>query len=125
MMKNQRGASVLGIVLIILCLGLLFKLAIGIIPAYVGEYQLRRLIAHEVKQANEAKLSDRKLLESVNRQLDINNRRDLKAQDVIQFVNRAPGSLRVKLVYEESYRYYGNTYIINRFNTEIKPKDAK
>lgn len=123
--NNQRGSSVTGIVLLIICLGLLGKLGIGIIPAYVGEYQLRKLVAQEVEKANAARLTDRKFLDALNQQLSINANYDTKAEDVIQFMNKTPGALRVKIMYEDTYQYYGNTYIVNRFEREITPEDAK
>lgn len=123
--NNQRGSSVTGIVLLIICLGLLGKLGIGIIPAYVGEYQLRKLVAQEVEKANAARLTDRKFLDALNQQPSINANYDTKAEDVIQFMSKTPGALRVKIMYEDTYQYYGNTYIVNRFEREITPEDAK
>lgn len=123
--KYERGASVSGVVLLIVCLGLLFKLAIGVIPAYVGEYQLRKLVADELVKANSAKLSETKFLQALDQQLSINANYNTKAKDVILFTNKTPGNLQVRLVYEETYQYYGNTYIVNRFDRPITAADAK
>lgn len=123
--KYERGASVSGVVLLIVCLGLLFKLAIGVIPAYVGEYQLRKLVAHELVKANSAKLSETKFLQALDQQLSINANYNTKAKDVILFTSKTPGNLQVRLVYEETYQYYGNTYIVNRFDRPITAADAK
>lgn len=123
--KYERGASVSGVVLLIVCLGLLFKLAIGVIPAYVGEYQLRKLAADELVKANSAKLSETKFLQALDQQLSINANYNTKAKDVILFTNKTPGNLQVRLVYEETYQYYGNTYIVNRFDRPITAADAK
>lgn len=123
--KYERGASVSGVVLLIVCLGLLFKFAIGVIPAYVGEYQLRKLVADELVKANSAKLSETKFLQALDQQLSINANYNTKAKDVILFTNKTPGNLQVRLVYEETYQYYGNTYIVNRFDRPITAADAK
>lgn len=123
--KYERGASVSGVVLLIVCLGLLFKLAIGVIPAYVGEYQLRKLVAHELVKANSAKLGETKFLQALDQQLSINANYNTKAKDVILFTSKTPGNLQVRLVYEETYQYYGNTYIVNRFDRPITAADAK
>lgn len=123
--KYERGASVSGVVLLIVCLGLLFKFAIGVIPAYVGEYQLRKLVADELVKANSAKLSETKFLQALDQQLSINANYNTKAKDVILFTSKTPGNLQVRLVYEETYQYYGNTYIVNRFDRPITAADAK
>lgn len=123
--KYERGASVSGVVLLIVCLGLLFKLAIGVIPAYVGEYQLRKLVADELVKANAQKKSEQAFLKHLDSQLSINANYKTKAEDVIIFTNKTPGNLQVRLVYEETYQYYGNTYIVNRFDRPITAADAK
>ena len=42
--SNQRGASVTTIVLGVIALGLLMRLAIGAIPAYIGDYQFQLIL---------------------------------------------------------------------------------
>lgn len=123
-LKQQKGASVTGVVLLIICLGLLAKFAIGVIPSYVGEYQLSKLVARELAKANAAKRTDNQFLQDLNRQLTMNANYNTDAREVIQFVSKTPGNLQVRLVYQDEYLYYGNTYIVNRFDKEIVPEDA-
>lgn len=124
-LPSHQSGGVTGVILILICLGLLFKLAIGVIPAYVGEYQLRKLVADELVKANSAKLGEAKFLQALDQQLSINANYNTKAKDVIVFTNKTPGNLQVRLVYEETSQYYGNTYIVNRFDRPISAKDAK
>lgn len=122
---HQRGASVTTIVLLIIALGLLGKLAIGIIPAYVGDYQFTKLVAEELKKANGAKQTDKQFLNSLSHQLSINANYDAKPEEMLIFTNKTPGALAVKSSYSEEYNFYGNTYIVNRFEKEITDADAK
>ncbi|TWV82399.1 DUF4845 domain-containing protein [Moraxella sp. VT-16-12] len=122
---QQRGASVTSIVLFIIALGLLAKLAIGIIPAYVGDYQFTKLVAQELKEANEAKQTDKQFLNSLSQQLSINANYDSKPEEMLIFTNKTPGALAVKSQYEVESNFYGGTYIVNRFEKEITAKDTK
>lgn len=122
---QQRGASVTSIVLFIIALGLLAKLAIGIIPAYVGDYQFTKLVAQELKEANEAKQTDKQFLNSLSQQLSINANYDSKPEEMLIFTNKTPGALAVKSQYEVESNFYGGTYIVNRFEKEIAAKDTK
>lgn len=122
--KHQQGASVTSVVLFIIALGLLGKLAVGVIPAYVGDYQLTKLVAKELKKANIAKRSEKQFLQDLNQQLSINANYDTKAEEVIVFTSKTPGALKVRLKYDSEYLYYGSTYIVNRFDKEVKEADA-
>lgn len=123
--KHEQGASVTAIVLIIVALGLLGKLAIGVIPAYVGDYQFTKLVAEELKKANVAKQSDKQFLNSLSHQLSINANYDAKPEEMLIFTNKTPGALAVKSQYSEETNFYGNTYIVNRFERDITEADAK
>ncbi|MDO4896567.1 MAG: DUF4845 domain-containing protein [Moraxella sp.] len=123
--SHQRGASVTSIVLLIIALGLLAKLAIGVIPAYVGDYQFTKLVAQELKRANDAKMTDKQFLSNLGQQLSINANYDAKPEEMLIFINKTPGSLVVKSQYSEESNFYGNTYIVNRFEKEITAEDAK
>lgn len=123
--KHEQGASVTSIVLIIIALGLLGKLAIGVIPAYVGDYQFTKLVAEELKKANGAKQSDKQFLNSLSHQLSINANYDAKPEEMLIFTNKTPGALAVKSQYSEETNFYGNTYIVNRFERDITEADAK
>lgn len=122
--KAQQGASVTGVVLFIVMLGLLAKLGVGVIPAYVGHYQLSELVAQELQKANSAKQTDKQFLSNLGSQLSINANYDTKPEEVIVFTNKSPGALSVKLVHTEESVFYGNTFIVNRFEKDITAADA-
>lgn len=123
--NQQRGASITSIVLFVIALGLLAKMAIGIIPAYVGDYQFTKLVAQELQKANDAKHTDRQFLNSLGQQLTINANYDSKPEEMLIFTNKTPGALAVKSRYEVESNFYGGTYIVNRFEKDITAADAK
>lgn len=122
--RHQQGASVTGVVLFIIMLGLLGKLGVSVIPAYVGHYQLSELVTQELKKANDAKQTEKQFLSNLGQQLSINANYNTKPEEVIVFTNKALGSLSVKLVHTEESVFYGNTFIVNRFEKDITAADA-
>lgn len=124
-LKSQQGASVTSVILIIICLGLLGKLAIAIIPAYVGDYQFNKLVQGELKKANGANQSDKQFMQSLGQQLSLNANYNTKPEEMLVFISKAPGSLAVRTNYSEEHRFYGSTYVINRFSAEINNDTIK
>ncbi len=122
--KYQHGASVTGVILLIIALGLLGKFAVAVIPDYVGDYQLTKLIKQELKKANDAKQTEKQFLDSFGRQLSINANYNTKPEEILIFTNKTPGSLGVKVKYETESQYYGKTYVVNRFEKDITAADA-
>lgn len=120
-LSHQRGASVTSIVLLLIALGLLAKLAVGILPAYVGDYQFTKLVAKELKRANDAKQGEREFFSNLDQQLNINANYDTNAKERLIVINKTPGALKVKSQYEVQSKFYGQTYIVNRFEKEIEP----
>lgn len=90
-LSHQRGASVTSIVLLLIALGLLAKLAVGILPAYVGDYQFTKLVAKELKRANDAKQGEREFFSNLDQQLNINANYDTNAKERLIVINKTPG----------------------------------
>lgn len=123
--KSQQGASVSGIVVMIALAALLIKLGLAIVPTYIGEYQLRKLIAKELKQTNDEHGSERDFMQKLDRQMGINANYNTKAADVVKIINKTPGALTAKMHYKEESNFFGDTYIVTRFDKTITAADAK
>lgn len=124
-LTNQRGASVTTIIVGLAMAGIIIKLGLGIIPAYVGDYQFTKLVAGELKKANDAKQNERQFMQSLSQQLSINANYNTKPEEMIVFTNKTPGALAVKSQYEVESNFYGQTFIVNRFEKDIAAEDAK
>lgn len=123
--NQQRGASVTSVVLLVIAIGLLAKFGIGVIPAYVGDYQFTQLVAQELKKANAAKQTEKQFMDSLSLQMTINANYSDNPREMLVVTNKNPGSLAVKSDYKTEYQYYGNTYVVNRFSRDITEADAK
>lgn len=124
-LKSQQGASVTSVVLFIIALGLLARLGVGMIPAYVGDYQFTKLVARELKKANESKQTEKQFMSSLSQQLSINANYNAKPEEMLIVTNKTPGALAVKTQYEVESNFYGNTFIVNRFSKDVTAQDAK
>lgn len=122
-LKHQQGASMTGIVLMIIAVGLLGKFALAVVPDYISNYQLTKLVERELASANASNLSGEQFLETLKRQMDIDTIGLPKSDTNIVTVSRnTPGALAAKIKYQTENQYYGGTYITNRFDREIGAK---
>lgn len=122
--SGQQGASVTGIVVMICLVVLCAKVGLGIVPAQIGHYQLKKSLAWELKKSNDNKETEKQFLSNVNSQWNINGTKQ-KADDVIEVTDKTPGALAVKLSYDETSNFFDNVDIVNRFEDTITAEDAK
>nr|WP_315040765.1 DUF4845 domain-containing protein [uncultured Moraxella sp.] len=121
--NNQRG-GVTSIVLILCMAVLCFKIGLGIVPAQIGNYQLKKSVAWELKKANDNKETDKTMLRNLQSQWSINSF-SAKPEEVIEFTSTTPGAMSLKLKYSEESNFFGNVFIVNRFEDEITAENAK
>lgn len=122
--NSQRGMGVTGIVVMICLIVLCAKVGLGIVPAQIGHYQLKKSLAFELKKSNDNKESEKEFLNNVNSQWNINGVYK-KAEDVVEVIDNTPGAMAVKLNYAETNNFFGNVDIVNRFEDTITAEDAK
>lgn len=124
-LATQRGASVTGIVLMIIFLGVAIKLMIAIIPAQIGDYQLTKTLSAQLNESNNNNETTKQFVERVNKQLSINADYDTKAEDVFTFTNKKTGQLAIRKQYTVTNNFFGNVDILNRFEGDIDMATAK
>lgn len=122
--SHQIGASVTGVMFGVIAVVVFIKLGLAIIPAQVGDYQLTKSLATELKKANDNKETKKQYLDNIQRQLQINGTYDTKAEDVVTFTSEIPGNLKIKKDYTVVNNFFGNVDIVNRFQGEITPADS-
>lgn len=122
--SSQRGMGITSIVLIVCMVVLCFKIGLGILPAQVGHYQLKKSLISELKKANDTKATEKQFFQNTASQWSVNSF-SAKPEEVIQVIQKTPGAMSVKLVYEEESNFFGNVFIVNRFEDTITAEDAK
>ncbi|WP_230660712.1 DUF4845 domain-containing protein [Psychrobacter sp. I-STPA10] len=125
LVNSQRGASVSGVVFIILTIGIFLKLAVAILPAQVGNYQFEKTVAQELKKANNDNESPKEFMSNLSQQLSLNADYSSKPEDMLRFTNEQKGNLAVHTKYEVVNNFFGNVDIVNRFEKDITMADAE
>ena len=120
---QQRGASSVGIILLIFALIVGVKLLLAILPAQISDYQLTKLLTHELQEANTNKISAKKFIDTVNNQLAINSNYDMQAEDIFTFTNKRAGELAIHKQYAKTSHFFANVDIVNRFESDIVVND--
>lgn len=121
-LSSQRGASVTSVILILVVIVVASKLAIAILPAQVGDYQLSKSLNDQLKDANKNGDTARQFVERVNQQLNINANYDTKAEEIFTFTNKKTGQLALKKDYVVTNNFFANVDIVNRFESDITGK---
>ena len=124
-LSTQRGASVTSIVFIIIALGVAVKLIVAIVPAQIGDYQLTKTLSTQLQESNSKKETAKQFVEGVDKQLSINADYDTKAEEVLTFKDKKSGQLAVYKSYEKTNNFFGNVYIVNRFEGDIDSTTAE
>lgn len=123
--QSQIGAGTSEVVFFLLALGILLKLGLAIAPAQVKDYQLNKLIAQELKRANDSKSTAQEFMQRLSKQLNINADYSTNAEEILTFTNKKVGSLEVRTNYKVVNNFFGNVDIVNRFEKDITMDDAK
>ncbi|MGP4713647.1 DUF4845 domain-containing protein [uncultured Psychrobacter sp.] len=120
-LSTQRGSGVTSVILFIMVLGIAVKLAVAIVPAQLDDRQLTKIIAAELKRANDNGDTARELIENTNKKLSINAYYDTKAEDIFTFTNSQKGQLAIYKKYNKTNNLFGNVDIVSRFEGDIEP----
>ena len=124
-LSAQRGASVTGVILLLIMIVVLGKLLVAILPAQIGDYQLTSLLSEELSKANAENLTEKQFIAKVDQQLSINADYDTEAKEILIFTNSKPGQLAIRKEYPVTNNFFGNIDIVNRFEGDIEPTPAK
>lgn len=124
-LSSQRGASVSGVVFLLIFIVIAGKLLGAIVPAQIGDYQLTKTLGAQLKEANSSNETPKVFIERVNRQLSVNADYETNAEDIIVFTNKKPGQLAIRKQYEKTSNFFGNVDIVNRFEGDINAVDTE
>ncbi|WP_199507421.1 MULTISPECIES: DUF4845 domain-containing protein [unclassified Psychrobacter] len=124
-LKAQQGASVTGVIALVIGLVVAGKLLAAIVPAQIGDYQLTKMLESELHEANQERLSAKEFTTKVDKQLQINADYDTTAKEIFTFKDKKVGQLAIHKQYEKTQNFFGNVDIVNRFEGDIAPTAAE
>lgn len=120
-MKNQHGASYLGIFFAIILFALAAKIAVAVWPAYWDD----RIINSQIEEALATLPKDttqNKFKQDLSQRLEMNNIRDIKVDDILQVTNTA--GLAVKKDYEVRKPFLMNMSLLMTFQKDFDQRSA-
>ena len=120
-MKNQRGASYLGIFFAIILFALAIKIAVAVWPAYWDD----RVINSQIEEALSSLPKDttqNKFKQDLSQRLEMNNIRDLKVDDIMTVTNTA--GLAVKKDYEVRKPFLMNIALVMTFQKDFDQRSV-
>ena len=124
-LTSQRGASFTSIILFLIVIVVAGKLLVAIVPAQIGDYQLNKLLADQLTEANRNKESAAQFVERIDRQLSINADYNTSAKEIFTFTNNTAGQLSIHKKYEKTNNFFSNVDIVSRFEGDIKAGAAE
>lgn len=120
-MKNQRGASYLGIFFAIILFALAAKIAVAVWPAYWDDHIINSQI-EEALATLPKDTTQNKFKQVLSQRLEMNNIRDIKVDDILQVTNTA--GLAVKKDYEVRKPFLMNMSLLMTFQKDFDQRSA-
>ena len=124
-LSSQRGASVSGIVMLLIFIVIAGKLVAASVPAQIGDYQLTKTLSDQLRDANNNGDSPKQFMSKVTQQLSVNADYDTNVEEVFVFTNSTPGQLAIRKNYSKTNNLFANVDIVNRFEGDIEASAAK
>lgn len=117
MKYKQRGASYLGIFFAIVLAAFAVKLAVALFPPFWDDRIVNMAIT-EALTSLPKDTTQRQFKEDLSKRLEMNNIRDLKADDIVQVTNNSSG-LTVNKSYEVREPFFANIELVMTFKQEF------
>lgn len=116
-MRNQRGITLIGFLIMAVFLGLFALATIKLLPVYL-EYGKVQSTLSKVKTEFDGKSPGiQDINKSLERRFDIEDVRRIRWQEVK--ITREPRSYRVQAQYEARVYYIANIYLVAVFDTSV------
>ena len=116
MMYKQKGVSFIGIFLVIVVAAFGLKLAVATWPAYWDDRIIDREIANAIASAPKG-VTPTKFKQDLTRQLEMNNIRDLKVDDIMKVTNT--NGIAVNKEYEIRKPFIANIELVMTFKKDF------
>ena len=115
-MSNQKGMSILGMLVFLLIASFFLTVAFKIGPLYIDNSFVRESVK-SLEQENFREMSNRQIARHIQTTLDINNVRDVSVKDLV--IERDKYTLLVKLDYERRVHFMQNVDVVVVFENHF------
>lgn len=119
-MKNQKGASGLTILVILFLAASILTVAMKIVPMYLDNMTIAKVLEDIGKQSDIAELSDDDIMSAFDKRLTINNVRNFDSKNIV--IKREEGMLTIDVNYENRDNIFKNIDAIVSFKNHFETK---
>ncbi len=116
--KHQRGATKLGLLVILMLVASFFIFGLRVAPVYIDHNMVTGICNGLIESGEAADMSITQLRAKVSDSLRINNIRDFEMSNIR--MRKENGKAIITIAYERRIDFIGNLDMIAAFNTELR-----
>jgi hypothetical protein len=113
--SSQRGASLIGGLILLAAIGLLGIAGMRMVPHYMDFWAVKKAMDKASSQPSTKVEGGEEYFDYVNRSLQVNNIRDLDLKNALK-ITEQPHALIAHLAYEKREHFVGNLDLVVRFD---------
>jgi hypothetical protein len=117
MMRNEKGVTLIGFLIMAVFLGLFALAIIKLVPVYLEFGKVETTLSKVKTELDNKSPTIQEISRSVERRFDIEDVRRISFKDVK--ITREPRSFRVQAQYEARVYYIANIYLVAVFDTSV------
>lgn len=118
MLKQQRGVTLVGLVVIIAVLGTFGTLAAKILPMYMENMTITSAIEESQKSIDLSKMKRSEIVAKLRKNLSVNNVTNLPEDALV--VQKRGSELYIMLDYERRTSFFDQIDLVGRFSDEYR-----
>lgn len=118
MMRNEKGITLIGMLIMAVFLGLFALAAIKLLPVYLEYGKVKSTLAKVKTELDGKSPSPETIYKAIERRFDIEDVRRIKTREVK--ITRQPRTYRLQAEYEGRVYYIGNLYLVADFDTSVE-----
>lgn len=116
-MHYQRGAGLIGWLIILIFVGVLALITIRVVPVYLEAYYVRSVLKSLQNDRTVAEWDRNAAWQSLQKRFEVNNIRSVGRDDVN--IQKGPGGTEIVVAYETRFPLIGNIDGIANFTSKV------
>lgn len=116
--KNQRGMTPIGWILVFALIAFFTLLAIKLVPVYIEGFKVASILESLKENREVGSMSTRQIMNTLNKRFDIDMVTDVQADDV--YIEKTSGVLTITVDYEVRKNFIGNIDFLITFNKSVE-----
>jgi uncharacterized protein YlxP (DUF503 family) len=116
--KNQRGMTPIGWILVFALIAFFVLLALKLVPVYISGFKVTSILESLKENQEIATMSPRQIMTSLNKRFDIDMVTGIEPDDI--YIEKAGGVMTITVDYEIRKNFIGNIDFLITFNKSVE-----